>query len=79
MALSNALHSKEITTAQIRALSFGFFSEAEVRVCVLPRVFRGVVYSRIRGVVMDGRVGVHGSRLSCPVPELCPRADSEAG
>ena len=36
MALSNALHSKEITTAQIRALSFGFFSESEVRVCCKP-------------------------------------------
>ena len=36
MALSNALHSKEITTAQIRALSFGFFSESEVRVCCEP-------------------------------------------
>jgi hypothetical protein len=31
MALSNALHSKEITTAQIRALTFGFFSASEVR------------------------------------------------
>ena len=31
MALYNALHSKEITTAQIRALTFGFFSASEVR------------------------------------------------
>ena len=31
MALSNALHTKEITTAQINGLSFGFFTEEEVR------------------------------------------------
>jgi hypothetical protein len=31
MALSNALHSKEITTAQINGVKFGFFSEEEVR------------------------------------------------
>lgn len=31
MALANALHSKEITTAQVSAVSFGFFSEDEVR------------------------------------------------
>ena len=30
MALSNALHTKEITTAQVEAVSFGFFSEEEV-------------------------------------------------
>jgi hypothetical protein len=33
MALSNALHTKEITTAQVTAVSFGFFSEEEVRAC----------------------------------------------
>lgn len=33
MALSNALHTKEITTAQVTAVSFGFFSEEEVRSC----------------------------------------------
>ena len=31
MALNSALHSKEITTAQIKTLRFGFFSEEEVR------------------------------------------------
>lgn len=30
MALSNALHTKEITTAQINGLTFGFFTEEEV-------------------------------------------------
>jgi len=33
MALQNALHTKEITTAQVTAVSFGFFSEDEVRAC----------------------------------------------
>jgi hypothetical protein len=33
MALSNALHTKEITTAQVTSVSFGFFSEEEVRAC----------------------------------------------
>jgi hypothetical protein len=36
MALSNALHTKEITTAQVTAVSFGFFSEEEVRACKKP-------------------------------------------
>jgi hypothetical protein len=30
MALSNALHTKEITTAQVNGVTFGFFSEDQV-------------------------------------------------
>ena len=33
MALVNALHTKEITTAQVTSVSFGFFSQDEVRAC----------------------------------------------
>jgi hypothetical protein len=38
MAVSNALHTKEITTAQVSAVSFGFFSEDEVS-CLAERMF----------------------------------------
>ena len=46
MALSNALHTKEITTAQVNGVTFGFFSEDQVSFLGLVELWLNVLYIR---------------------------------
>jgi hypothetical protein len=39
--MQSSLHTKEVTTAQVAAVSFGFFNDEEVGVAVLDTAFGG--------------------------------------
>ncbi|KAL4526208.1 hypothetical protein Ndes2437B_g07463 [Nannochloris sp. 'desiccata'] len=80
MALSNALHTKEITTAQVTSVSFGFFSEEEVKKISVKQIVSPIIFDNmknpIKGGLYDPALGPMDTKEKCATCNLnsfeCP-------
>ncbi|KAL4436828.1 hypothetical protein ABPG75_003967 [Micractinium tetrahymenae] len=52
--MQSNLHSKEITTAQVAAVSFGFFNDEEVRKISVKQVVSPIIFDNLKNAVKGG-------------------------